>query len=160
MSNSTLVVFDLDYTLWPFFIDNYYNSSFHIDQSGKVVDSMNGHVKLYEDTKEVLRSLHSQGFQLAVASRAEDFDGATELLSVYDLNQYFSYKEIYEGSKVNHFRRLQEDSGVPYTDMIFFDDDMWNISEVRRLGVYCVLVHDGITCKLVDEELQKFMKRN
>jgi len=36
--------------------------------------------------------------------RTEDPAAAQELLRVLDIDKYFSYKEIYPGSKVTHFR--------------------------------------------------------
>lgn len=46
--------------------------------------------------------------------------------------------EIYRGTKVRHFEALRKNSGVPYEDMIFFDDWDQNCKEVGRLGVTCI----------------------
>ena len=37
--------------------------------------------------------------------RTEDPPAARELMKVLDIDKYFSYKEIYPGSKVTHFRK-------------------------------------------------------
>jgi len=43
--------------------------------------------------------------QMAFSFRTEDPPAAKELLRVLDIDEYFSYKEIYPGSKVTHFKK-------------------------------------------------------
>lgn len=38
----------------------------------------------------------------------------------------FDFMEIYPGSKMTHFRKIREASGVEYEDMVFFDDEHRN----------------------------------
>ncbi|KAF8073249.1 PLP3B [Scenedesmus sp. PABB004] len=54
--------------------------------------------------------------------------------SLWDLG---SHSEIYPGSKIAHFKALRKATGLPYSSMVFFDNERWNITEVSRLGVHC-----------------------
>lgn len=45
--------------------------------------------------------------------------------------QVVDYKKIFPGSKRKHFRELHEMSGIPYDQMIFFDD--WTGNTVRDM---------------------------
>jgi hypothetical protein len=40
--------------------------------------------------------------------------------------------QIYPGSKTRHFQKLAQDTGVAFTDMLFFDDWDLNLDEVLR----------------------------
>jgi len=55
----------------------------------------------------------------------------------------FDELEIYPGSKIKHFEALHKRTGIPYTEMLFFDDEQRN-SEVERLGVTFHLVPTGV----------------
>ncbi|KAH0626143.1 hypothetical protein JD844_000936 [Phrynosoma platyrhinos] len=115
----SLVVFDLDYTLWPFWVDT------HVDPP----------------------------FQ---KSRTSEIQGATQLLDLFGINLYFRYTEIYPGSKVTHFQRLSQQSGIPLCQMLFFDDENRNIYDVSKLGVTCILVPNGMNLSLLDRGLEAF----
>ncbi|KAL7422548.1 hypothetical protein Q5752_003196 [Cryptotrichosporon argae] len=52
---------------------------------------------------------------------------------------YFNTMEIYPGSKMRHFREIHRKTGIPYEQMLFFDDEHRNI-EVEDLGVTMTLV--------------------
>ncbi|XP_029436480.1 magnesium-dependent phosphatase 1-like [Rhinatrema bivittatum] len=154
-----LVVFDLDYTLWPFWVDTHVDPPFRKTSDGMVVDQTGRRIRLYEDVPEVLEELRKQGILMAAASRTGEVKGANQLLKLFNLDRYFSHKEIYPGCKVNHFQRIQQRSRIPYQKMVFFDDERRNIADVGRLGVTCILVQDGMSLKALKEALEMFSQQ-
>ncbi|XP_043542546.1 magnesium-dependent phosphatase 1 [Chiloscyllium plagiosum] len=82
--------------------------------------------------------------------------GANQLLNLFKLDSYFIQKEIYPGSKVTHFTRINQATRTQFSEMIFFDDEPRNIVDVGKLGVLCILVQNGMTLKLLQEGLAKF----
>ncbi|XP_037690573.1 magnesium-dependent phosphatase 1-like isoform X2 [Choloepus didactylus] len=129
-----LAVFDLDYTLWPFWVDTHVDPPFHRSSDGIVRDSRGHIVRLYPDVPEIMVRLQGLGVPVAAASRTGEIEGANQLLEVFDLVKYFVYREIYPGSKVTHFKRLQQKTGVSFSQMIFFDDEKRNIVDISTLG--------------------------
>ncbi|CAL1285766.1 unnamed protein product, partial [Larinioides sclopetarius] len=119
MGKPKLIVFDLDYTLWPFWVDTHVRSPIKKDKT-------------------------------------EWPEGAKKLLKLFDWEKYFTYKEIYPGRKTTHFKRMQEASGISYSDMLFFDDEERNISDLRTIGVTSILVPDGVNKQILEEALQSF----
>ncbi|MCH2026382.1 MAG: magnesium-dependent phosphatase-1, partial [Verrucomicrobiales bacterium] len=118
-------------------------------RSGRIFDSRGSELKLYPGTIDILEELKYEHFDLGIASRTNEPDWARELLDLLNVRDYFRYEEIYPGSKVTHFKRLRNKSGLNYEDMIFFDDEQRNITEVGDLGVNCILVKNGISPSLV-----------
>ena len=145
-----LVVFDLDFTLWDAAGTwcDHLSPPFKIS-SGRLFDSRGSELTLYPGTIDILEELKNEHFDLGIASRTGEPDWARELLDLLNVREYFRYEEIYPGSKVTHFKRLRNKSGLNYEDMIFFDDEQRNITEVSELGVNCILVKNGISPSLV-----------
>ncbi|XP_025115930.1 magnesium-dependent phosphatase 1-like isoform X1 [Pomacea canaliculata] len=154
-----LIVFDLDYTLWPFWVDTHVDPPFTLAKDGKVYDSHRRHVTYYPQVPEVLQNLHSQGYQLGIASRTSCRQEANELIHLFKWDRFFHFREIFPGSKTTHFRKLQKSSGFEYEDMIFFDDEHRNVVEVEQLGVLCIFVEDGVTKSLVQNALEQFANK-
>ncbi|KAL2165029.1 hypothetical protein VTH06DRAFT_325 [Thermothelomyces fergusii] len=179
-----LVVFDLDYTLWPFYSD------IHIAPPVRQVagaeppalaDRNGEQFSLFPDAFPILRLLASPALpdtRLAVASKSPVRDLCREVLKLLRLpplppsllssslsssggdrggggpkrviDVFDAGLEIYEGTKLRHFQAISERTGIPYSQMLFFDDERPNL-EVERLGVTMRLIRDGITW----EELEK-----
>ncbi|XP_004421240.1 PREDICTED: magnesium-dependent phosphatase 1 isoform X2 [Ceratotherium simum simum] len=153
-----LVVFDLDYTLWPFWVDTHVDPPFHKGSDGTVRDRLGQAVRLYPEVSEVLERLQGLGVPVAAASRTSEIEGANQLLELFDLVRYFVHREIYPGSKVTHFKRLQQKTGVPFSQMIFFDDEKRNIVDVGKLGVTCIHIRNGMSLQTLTQGLETFAK--
>jgi magnesium-dependent phosphatase 1 len=150
----SLIVFDLDFTLWNAggtWCDH--TAPPYQKINNHVIDSENNSINLYPDVKSLLNDL-SKYVTLAVASRTYRPEWARELLQLFEIEKYFSYMEIYPGSKQEHFNHLQHQTKIPFAEMLFFDDEMRNVDEVAKLGVSTVLVDEGITSKMVSRYYQ------
>ncbi|XP_017762703.1 PREDICTED: magnesium-dependent phosphatase 1-like [Eufriesea mexicana] len=150
-----IIVFDLDYTLWPFWVDTHVSPPFK-KKGNTVIDSHNKIIKYYKEVPDVLKCLYEEGYELGVASRTSEISGANQLLNLFNWDKYFKYKEIYPGIKVTHFSKIQKASGIDYKDMMFFDDEHRNIIDVGKLGVTCIFVKEGITRTLVEDSIKNF----
>lgn len=150
-----IIVFDLDYTLWPFWVDTHVTPPFK-KKANDIVDSHGQIIQHYKEVPDVLKYLHEEGYELGVASRTSEIQGAKQLLNLFNWNKYFKYKEIYPGCKINHFSKIQKASGTDYKDMVFFDDEHRNIVDVGKLGVTCIIIKNGVNQTLVESVLKKF----
>ncbi|TEA29226.1 hypothetical protein DBR06_SOUSAS14810038, partial [Sousa chinensis] len=147
-----------DYTLWPFWVDTHVDPPFHKSSDGTVRDRRGQAVRLYPEVPEVLERLQGLGVPVAAASRTGEVEGANQLLELFDLVRYFVHREIYPGSKVTHFKRLHQKTGVPFSQMIFFDDEKQNIVDVSKLGVTSIHVQNGMSLQTLTQGLETFAK--
>lgn len=154
-----VIVFDLDYTLWPFWVDTHVTPPFKRGTQNKIIDAHGRTVKCYIDVPDILKLLSEEGYQLGIASRTSEIKGAKQLLDLFGWKKYFKYVEIFPGSKVAHFLNIQKSSQIDYKDMLFFDDETRNIIEVGKLGVHAILVRDGVTHHVIKDALQSFNKQ-
>jgi magnesium-dependent phosphatase 1 len=87
------------------------------------------------------------------ADDAAEVDRQTRLIPVLPL---FDQLEIYPGSKITHFKKLHESTGIAYEDMLFFDDEERNSEVETELGVHFVLCPDGVHTKLFEDALDSW----
>ncbi|KAF2401660.1 putative magnesium-dependent phosphatase P8B7.31 [Trichodelitschia bisporula] len=165
-----LVVFDLDYTLWPFWVDTHPTPPLKAVEGGAhVVDKYGEQYSFYADVPRILTSLRERGVRVGAASRTCAPALARQALSLLRVDggervgmckpiELFDFLEIYPGSKITHFKKLEKASGVAYEDMLFFDDESRNF-EVEKLGVTMWLVRDGTTLHELDEGIKKWRKQ-
>ncbi|CAK9060167.1 Magnesium-dependent phosphatase 1 (MDP-1) [Durusdinium trenchii] len=121
-----------------------------------------GVVRLFPGAEAVLRRLATdtafEKVQIAVASSTTEPAFAKKCLESFPLSgskfvtidELVRFKQIYPGSKAaHHFPKLKEESGIPYDEMIFFDDCTYsdNCADVasRCHGTTCMRTPSGLT---------------
>ncbi|KAI0396042.1 magnesium-dependent phosphatase-1 [Xylariaceae sp. FL0594] len=219
------IVFDLDYTLWPFWVDTHVHAPIKpVPQNNNnnsacsvVVDKVGERFAFYRDVPGILHALASAGgggIKLGVASRTHapelgremlrllcvpgdalasfnrtssaqeqeeedddkiDLDRAIPISSSSNSNSnnkkdkdnknkkkaidfFDAGLEIYPSSKTRHFEALHRRTGIPYADMLFFDDEPRN-RDTEALGVTMWLVRDGVSWKEIVAGIGEWRRR-
>ncbi|WP_340114182.1 magnesium-dependent phosphatase-1 [Maribellus mangrovi] len=144
-------VFDLDFTLWDAggtWCDT--TNPPYRWKDDRLTDRYNRWIRLYPDVERILVELHKSGKYIVAASRTYRPNWANDLLHLLEIDRFFHLKEIYPADKTKHFRNIQQHFDLPYTEMVFFDDEYRNIVDVENLGAEAVFVDDGIKCNHVE----------
>jgi len=157
-----------------------------ITSPGVVYDSASypTRVEYFKDVPEILCGLKSKPeVTIAAASRTAATKLAREALQLIRIpaspsvrnditdiadpnrveslpaNDFFDHLEIYPGSKIAHFKQLHKVTGIPYSEMLFFDDETRNEEVEKQLGVTFVWVVDGLNWDCFQEGLREWRKR-
>ncbi|KAK6945819.1 Magnesium-dependent phosphatase-1, eukaryotic/archaeal-type [Dillenia turbinata] len=138
-----LVVFDLDYTLWPFYCE---------------CRSKREMPRLYPHAKGILYALKEKGIDVAVASRSPTADIAKTFVEKLEIKSMLVAQEIFSSwtHKTDHFQRIHKRTGIPFKAMLFFDDEDRNIEAVSNMGVTSILVGNGVNLKAFRQGLTEF----
>ncbi|KAH9940030.1 magnesium-dependent phosphatase-1 [Epithele typhae] len=170
-----LVAFDLDYTLWDLWIDTHVNPP--ITRVGDTVnelrDKYDKKISFYRDVPEILHRLKEAGVVIAACSRTHTPDLARRALRLLLVPpaaghkheaptpaiEFFDQLEIYPGSKLKHFKEVHKKTGIPYSEMLFFDDESRN-REVESLGVTFSLITSGVNDRAFESGLGRWRKRH
>ncbi|KAL9640233.1 MAG: hypothetical protein Q9164_000420 [Protoblastenia rupestris] len=172
-----MIVFDLDYTLWPFWVDTHVTPPLKVKDGGaKSVDKWGETFTFYRDVPLILASSKHLPNPplLATASRTYTPDLALTLLKQLTIPtnpslpsttsfkramEFFDHHQIFPGDKKQHFEKLKKQSGLGFEEMLFFDDEVRN-RNVESLGVVMCLVRDGVTRGEVDKGVREWRRRN
>ncbi|CAO3611228.1 unnamed protein product [Cunninghamella echinulata] len=163
-----LIVFDLDKTLWNVWIDFTEGPPFTYDKETNIMfDKHNQPFGLFKHIAEIFTMIKSfSDTKIAIASRSTTPDWATIALKTFQVPELgcslidlIDYIEIYPAQKTQHFTEIQQASGIPYEEMLFFDDERRN-TIVKNLGVHFILLDPskGVTLDKFMSALQLFEK--
>ncbi len=158
MGDFRVFVFDLDFTIWNAG-DTFCSETcppYKWNKEGKLVDAEGRWIRLYPDVREILKKLKEHEYIIAAASRTHEPAWANDLLQLFDIDKYFTIKEIYAGEKETHILNILKKTNCSIHDLVFFDDEQRNIETVKALGVTTVHVQDGLNiCTKYIEHLFK-----
>lgn len=142
-----LVIFDLDETLM--------NSPDNV--SGILMLYLS---RLFTNTRYILDYLYFNNIKLALATHNSASHIYTKFHKIYD---YFTYhcsttSEMKKNdkkaklSKLWMFQHIKQQSGIDYSNMLFFDDLPSNIDTAKTLGIKAICVNDALGITLADLE--------
>ncbi|KAG5975615.1 hypothetical protein E4U55_007616 [Claviceps digitariae] len=178
-----LIAFDLDYTLWPFWVDTHVSPPLKPSPTRtSATDKFGEDFAFYADVPWILQLLPNAvgcdsssspntPIKLAVASRTSAPQLARDLLKMLHLpslddsdkprralDVFDGPLEIYPSSKIRHFEAIQKKTGIRFEDMLFFDDERRN-AETERLGLTMWLVSDGLCWAEVEKGVEEWRRR-
>jgi magnesium-dependent phosphatase 1 len=163
----SLIVFDLDYTLWPFWVDTHVSTPLSVANASStaVKDRFGEHFAFYKDVPSIVQHLKKLNILVGIASRTSAPEIARQMLSLLKVypdggkaERFFDHWQIFPGDKRTHFRSLKKSTGIEFEEMLFFDDESRN-KNVEELGVVMKLVRDGVTRDEVDKGIREWRKR-
>ncbi|TRX88874.1 hypothetical protein FHL15_010217 [Xylaria flabelliformis] len=188
------VIFDLDYTLWPFWVDTHVYAPLRPNaQHSACTDKVGETFAFYRDIPGILHGLSLSGIKLGVASRTHAPDLGRDMLKMLHIPPASSVLsennnpdatttgksgnssnskekprkaidffdaglEIYPSSKIRHFETLHKRTAIPYSEMLFFDDESRN-RDTETLGVTMWLVRDGVTWGEIESGIREWRRR-
>lgn len=175
-----LLVFDLDYTLWPFWVDTHVHGRLAAAPAPAAantaaVDRAGEEFRFYPDVPAILAALAALPVKVGVASRTSAPDLAREMLKLLHvppapgarkassrraLDAFDAGLQIYPGSKIAHMQRLLKDNSSvgKFDEILFFDDESRN-RDTEALGVTMWLVRDGVSWGEIEAGVQEWRRR-
>ena len=153
----SIIVFDCDWTLYPYDCDKERIAPFHKTSHG-LTDGWGQWSEPYPDVPRILGAIVDAGIPVAFLSRNPSADSLENLLrtiplysetrgtlSLWDAMPSRDYFQAYSSSgygkgKDRHFAALRAATGVPFNHMLFFDDMKDNIDAAAEQGTTSVLL--------------------
>mmetsp|Transcript_3209 Transcript_3209/g.5845 ORF Transcript_3209/g.5845 Transcript_3209/m.5845 type:complete len:182 (+) Transcript_3209:115-660(+) len=168
-----LIAFDLDGTIWspdmymlwgggaPFAPGPDGGRATLVDKTGATVRMLGISGSIMHDMK------YSDTFSesiCALVSCTDEPSWAAECLQKFKtfpgdepLHSCVDSSQIYKANKQQHFRALQmQYPDISFSEMMFFDNEMHNVTTVRQLGVHSICCPDGMTEQVWMQALEDY----
>lgn len=152
-----LVVFDTDYTIWPF--DFYYDVMPPVRNGTirkTVMDRYNRTFRPYPDVPIIFKTLYKLKYQIAVATRGFRNRRFTGLLRYTELLKYLKYHFCYPLSQRRNLHEIRRESGIDFSDMLYFDDEITGCLDASDLNLTAILVLDGMNMATLNKGFEVF----
>lgn len=130
-----VVVFDLDYTLWPFWCDTHIFLPVKSISETEAIDRRGTEIQLFPDVESIILDLVANKVVLVAASRTATPDVAKQILSILHVGNkplitYFLSLQWGQGSKTKHIqnaaKQLRMVNELHDGQFILFDDEYRN----------------------------------
>lgn len=152
-----LIVFDTDYTLWPF---NFYYDVMPPVRNGTIrktaVDKNNKTLKPYPDVPIIFKTLYKLKYKIGVATRGFMNRRYLSILRYTELMKYISYQQCYALSQRRNLHLIQRESGVDFNEMLYFDDEITGCIDASDLNLTAILVFDGMNMATLNKGFEVF----
>lgn len=110
-------------------------------------------LELYPEALQVLDEW-SKKCNLAITSGTSYPQGVTSLFKLFNIEKYIDFMELSPAinRSSDHVSRLLQRTGFDAHDVLYLDDEMRNLKELKFLGVKSALINSevGVTKKLVE----------
>lgn len=162
-----LIVFDLDFTLWPSWCAVHISPPFKFVDGTHILDSTEKSMGFYPEVLQVLEFIKSElQIPYCSASRTPKPENGKRMLELLHIDKKPAHESFLHniwggGSKIAHFKEIQKLTGIDYRDMLFFDDEPRNQDVEHELGVQFHLVteEEGVCIESFNAGLKAFNER-
>lgn len=155
------LVFDLDYTLWPFWVDTHVSPPFKKGSDGIITDRYGYKIEPYPEVMEILEKLKERGYIICSISRTQTPREGRELLELTGIDKYLKHIIFDTGNKISGIKTIIKKEGLRgFKYCALFDDESRNINDANRNDVFAIRVDDsiGVTKNLVNKNLREMHK--
>lgn len=168
-SYPSIVVFDLDYTLWPWWCDYHVQPPISIITDEQLTDAGGFTMSLFPDVNSIIRELKENGVTIIGASRTPTPHIAKKILSLMKIDgipmkDYFASLQWGEGTKTKHIRNAVKELGLKKEldsgSAILFDDESRN-RDVEKINCHFAYIDDyrnGLTREIFEQSLHRWTR--